>query len=155
MTDKKTKNEEETTSEETTGGSSSASMNLAILGGVMGAGIGLLSSPGTSKKVMKSLGESEMVKIAGKELKRTAQEVITEQALNGLRQSATGYLSKGVSKAPALLGGKMKGGSKKEENSADEEQSSQYEEIKEDNKNLNERLDRIESMLSNLVESKK
>ncbi|TDL31902.1 gas vesicle protein GvpP [Jeotgalibacillus sp. S-D1] len=149
------KKEETTKSEEKTGGGSSSSMNLAILGGVMGAGIGLLSSPGTSKKVLKSLGESEMMRIAGKELKRTAQEVITEQALNGLRQSATGYLSKGAMKAPGLLGAKLKGDSNKEENSADEEQSSQYDEIKEDNKNLNERLERIESMLSNLVESKK
>ncbi|WP_268206102.1 hypothetical protein [Bacillus thermotolerans] len=36
----------------------------------------------------------------------------------------------------------------------DESQASKYEEIKEENKNLNERLERIEQMLSDLASNK-
>ena len=133
-------------------GGSTNSMNLALIGGVVGAGIGLLSSPGTSSKMIKSLGESEVMRIAGKELKRSAQEIITEQALNGIRQSASGYMSKYEGR---LLAPTKKNDKQESSSTNEEEQSSQYEEIKEDNKNLNDRLDKIESMLSQLVESKK
>lgn len=135
------------------------SMNYAIIGGVVGAGIGLLSNPGTGKKVVDSFGKSEVMKAASKELRRSAQEFLTEQAIITLRQSATGYMSR-------LEGGLLTPKKKKEEASentdakagSDENssnQSEELEEIKEENKNLNERLERIEEMLNSLVESKK
>ena len=70
------------------------SLNLAILGGVVGAGIGLLSSPQTSKKVLSRLGQSEIVRATGQELRRNAQDILTQQAMGALRQTATGYLEK-------------------------------------------------------------
>lgn len=135
------------------------SMNYAIIGGVVGAGIGLLSNPGTGKKVVDSLGKSEVMKAASKELRRSAQEFLTEQAIITLRQSATGYMSR-------LEGGRLAPKKKKEEVSEITEskadnsenssnQSEELEVIKEENKNLNERLERIEEMLNSLVESKK
>ncbi len=146
------------TSNEATG-ESRQSMNYAIIGGVVGAGIGLLSNPGTGKKVVDSFGKSDVMRAASKELRRSAQEFLTEQAIITLRQSATGYMSR-------LEGGLLAPKKKKEEsvestgakadsseNSSD--QSEELEGIKEENKNLNERLERIEEMLSSLVDSKK
>lgn len=132
------------------------SMNLALIGGVVGAGIGLLSSPGTSKKVMKSLSESEVMRSAGKELKRTAQEILMEQAINSFRQTASGYMSGGgfLPKKRNEQQDQQQDKSKEEE-SSQEQSSSEYDEIKEENKQLSDRLERIEEMLNNLVESKK
>ncbi|PFG04223.1 GvpT/GvpP family gas vesicle accessory protein [Bacillus sp. es.034] len=135
------------------------SMNYAIIGGVVGAGIGLLSNPGTGKKVVDSLGKSDVMKAASKELRRSAQEFLTEQAIITLRQSATGYMSR-------LEGGLLSPKKKKEEASENSDgkveknenssnQSEELEEIKEENKNLNDRLERIEEMLNSLVDSKK
>ncbi|MFC0471385.1 GvpT/GvpP family gas vesicle accessory protein [Halalkalibacter kiskunsagensis] len=129
------------------------SMNLAIIGGVVGAGIGLLSSPGTSKKVIRNISESEVMRVAGRELKRAAQEILTEQAVNSIRQTASGYMNKS---GGGLLSLKKKHDENDEEDhSSDEDPSSHYEEIKEDNKQLNERLEKIENMLNKLADSKK
>ncbi|MCA0170422.1 GvpT/GvpP family gas vesicle accessory protein [Bacillus sp. RAR_GA_16] len=131
-----------------------SSMNLAIIGGVVGAGVGLLSSPGTGKKVLDSIGKSEAVRNAGQELRRSAQEFITEQALITLRQTATGYMSKYEGR---LLPGSKKGNSEQQQANDEVAASSSNEEIdeiKEENKQLNQRLDRIENMLSSLVDSK-
>lgn len=129
------------------------SMNLAIIGGVVGAGIGLLSSPGTGKKVVESLGKSEAVRNAGQELRKSAQEFITEQALLTLRQTATGYMSKyeGRLLSPAKKSSEQQ---KANEEVAASSSNEEIDDIKEENKQLNERLDRIENMLSNLVDSK-
>ncbi len=144
------KEENEQTEEKKDG--TNYSLNLAILGGVVGAGISLLASPETSKKVIKNLGETEFVKIAGKEFRKTAQELLAGQAQNSIRQLATGYISK---IDEGLLAPKEEnGGNGGENSSSDESQSSKYEEIKEENKNLNERLQRIEKMLNDLVDSK-
>ncbi|CAN7153383.1 GvpT/GvpP family gas vesicle accessory protein [Rossellomorea sp. LjRoot5] len=135
------------------------SMNYAIIGGVVGAGLGLLTNPGTGKKMVDSLGKSEVMKAASKELRRSAQEFLTEQAIITLRQSATGYMSR-------LEGGLLSPKKKKEEasentdakaeqNEGSSNQSEELEGIKEENKNLNERLERIEEMLNSLVDSKK
>ncbi|WP_240688037.1 GvpT/GvpP family gas vesicle accessory protein [Pseudalkalibacillus hwajinpoensis] len=123
------------------------SVNYAILGGVVGAGIGLLSSPGASKKVVESIGKSEAVRNAGQEIRKTAQEFITEQALLTIRQTATGYMSK--------YEGRLSPRKTSEETQQPSSHSNEeIEEIKEENKHLNERLDRIENMLSSLVDSK-
>jgi gas vesicle protein len=155
----KNNNQEEQNNQTETkdGGRSAMNVNYAIIGGVVGAGVGLLSHPGTGKKVVGSLGKSEVVRMAGNELRRSAQEFITEQALITLRQTATGYMSK-------YENGLLPFNKKKEDETAKQEQqeetsssvqNNEIEEIKEENKNLNERLERIEEMLSSLVESKK
>ncbi|MEG9296214.1 GvpT/GvpP family gas vesicle accessory protein [Mangrovibacillus sp. Mu-81] len=148
------KQEETKDAQSQDGGRTPMNVNYAIIGGVVGAGVGLLSHPGTGKKLAGSLGKSEVMRIAGNELRRTAQEFITEQAMITLRQTATGYMSK-------YEDGLLPFTKKKEEEEEQQEESSstqqndELEEIKEENKNLNERLDRIEEMLSSLVESKK
>ncbi|MDU9691658.1 gas vesicle protein GvpP [Priestia aryabhattai] len=137
------------------------SLNLAILGGVVGAGIGLLSSPQTSKKVLSRLGQSEIVRATGQELRRNAQDILTQQAMGALRQTATGYLEKdNLSK---LLAPKKKkeetsneqGDSQEEVSASAEMETSQYEELKEENKNMNDQLQRIEEMLNKLMDAKK
>jgi gas vesicle protein len=130
------------------------SMNRVLLGGMVGASIGLLSSPEAGKKVITGLGKSEVMKVAGREIRRTAQEMITEQALITLRQSATGYLSKyeGNLLAPIKKKEDQSNHENNEEN--EKETSSQYEELKEENKSLNEKLERIEQMLNDLLDAK-
>ena len=130
------------------------SLNYAIIGGVVGAGVGLLSNPGTGKKVVESLGKSEAVRNAGQELRKSAQEFITEQALLTLRQTATGYMSKYEGRL--LSPTKKSGGEqqKAKDEVAATSSNEEIDEIKEENKQLNERLDRIENMLSSLVDSK-
>lgn len=128
---------------------SNYSINLAIVGGVVGAGIGLLSSPGASKKIYKNISESEVVKVAGNQLRRSAQEMLAAQAQNGIKQLASGYMGKNV----VSLLNPTKNNEKKD--SKDGDFSSEFDEMKEENKNINERLDKIESMLSELVDSKK
>ncbi|OMP65931.1 YtxH domain-containing protein [Domibacillus epiphyticus] len=120
------------------------SINLALIGGVAGAGIGLLANPETSKKVLKNLGESEFVKLAAQEFRKTAQELLTDQAQTSIRQLASGYISK-------IDEGLLTPKKELDDNSGE---PSRIEEIKEENKNLNERLQKIEKMLNDLVDSK-
>ncbi|MCI2255401.1 YtxH domain-containing protein [Domibacillus sp. PGB-M46] len=129
------------------------SINLAILGGVVGAGIGLLANPDTGKKLMKNLGESEFVKVAEKEFKKTAQELLAGQAQNSIRQLAEGYISKIDGKLLSPL--KESGDNKGTGSSEKETQSPAYEKIKEENKELNERLQKMEKMLNDLAGTQK
>ncbi|UAL46620.1 gas vesicle protein GvpP [Sutcliffiella horikoshii] len=124
------------------------SINLAIVGGVVGAGIGLLSSPGTSKKLYQNISQSEVVKVAGNQLRRSAQEMLAAQAQSGIKQLASGYMGKNV---VSLLSPLKSDEKKKSKNDA----SSELDEIKEENKSINNRLDKIENMLGELVDSKK
>jgi Mg2+ and Co2+ transporter CorA len=126
------------------------SMNLVILGSVVGAGVGYLSNPEMSKKVIKTVQQSEVMREVGQEFRKTVQEILTEQALTSMRKVASGYINK--------YEGTLRPSTKKkftETEKVEEESHSKYEEIKEENKQLNDRLDRIEHLLSNLVETKK
>jgi gas vesicle protein len=153
-TDKSDKQEETTNNQSKDGGRTPMKVNYAIIGGVVGAGVGLLSHPETGKKVASGLGKSEVMRIAGNELRRTAQEFITEQAMVTLRQTAAGYMNKYENGILPFNKKKEEAEDQQEETSSGQ-QNDDIEEIKEENKNLNERLDRIEEMLSSLVESKK
>lgn len=114
------------------------SMNFAL--------IGLLANPDTSKKTMKKLGESELVKVASEEFRKTAQELLAGQAQNSIKHLASGYMSK---IEQGLLS------PKKGDNSVPNTENQQsYNEIKEENKQLNNRLEKIEEMLNNLVATK-
>jgi len=128
---------------------SNYSINLAIVGGVVGAGIGLFSSPGTSKKLFKNISQSEIVKVAGNQLRRSAQEMLAAQAQSGIKQLASGYMGKNVASLLSPLKSDEKKKSKSDDNSSD------LDEIKEENKSINKRLDKIENMLGELVDSKK
>jgi hypothetical protein len=127
------------------------SINQAIMGGFLGAGMGLLVNSETTKRAMKSLGESELVKVASQEFKKTAQELLAGQAQNSIRQLAECCINKIES---GLLSPKKESSS--ETNSPKEEstQSVKYEKIKEENKNINERLEKIEKMLNDLMDVK-
>ena len=70
-------------------------MNLAILGGVVGAGIDFFQVR-KRVKVLSRLGQSEIVRATGQELRRNAQDILTQQAMGALRQTATGYLEKTI-----------------------------------------------------------
>ena len=74
-----------------------------------------------------------------------------------LRQTATGYLDKG--NIASLLAPKKKrdkeSNSEKDSSGENELNSSQYNELKEENKNMNDQLQRIEEMLNQLIETKK
>ncbi|MEI4769841.1 gas vesicle protein GvpP [Psychrobacillus sp. FJAT-51614] len=122
------------------------SMNFALIGGVVGAGIGLLANPDTSKKTMKKLGESELMKVASEEFRKTAQGLLAGQAQNSIKHLASGYMSK---IEQGLLSPK-----KSDDGVPNTENQQSYNEIKEENKQLNERLEKIESMLNNLVAAK-
>lgn len=122
------------------------SMNFALIGGVVGAGIGLLTNQDRSKKAMKKLGESELIKVASEEFRKTAQELLAGQAQSSIKHLASGYMSK---IEQGLLS------PKKDNNGASNTEDQQsYNEIKEENKQLNERLEKIEDMLNNLVAAK-
>lgn len=124
----------------------------AIVGGVAGAGIGLLANPQTGRRVAARIGESDMIRAAGREIRRTAQDIIMEQAMLTVRKSAAGYLEKYEDK---LLGKKQE--KKSSERIPETEKSSyeeKYNELKEENKNINENLQRIEEKLNVLLDSK-
>jgi len=127
------------------------SMNLAIVGGVVGAGAGLLAKPEVGKKIIQTIGKSELIKVASQEFGKTAQELLAGQAQESFKQMASGYLDK-MSQSIGNLG------SHHNQNSSDHSQaedSAKYEEIKQENKDLNERLQRIEEMLGDLAASDK
>lgn len=124
----------------------------AIVGGVAGAGIGLLANPQTGRRVAARIGESDMIRAAGREIRRTAQDIIMEQAMLTVRKSAVGYLEKYEDK---LFGKKQE--KKSPEGIPETEKSSyeaKYNELKEENKNINENLQRIEEKLNVLLDSK-
>lgn len=125
----------------------SAAMNLALVGGIVGAGAGLLAKPEVGKKIVRSLGESELVRVAGQEFKKTAQELLAGQAQESFKHMATGYIDK-------MSNSFTNFGSGKSSNNNSQADSAKYEEIKQENEELNDRLDRIESMLNKLASSK-
>lgn len=127
-------------------GKSGGAMNLAIIGGLVGAGAGLLAKPEMGKKFITNLGESELVRVAGQEFRKTAQELLAGQAQESFKHMATGYIDK-------LSNSFTNFGQNKQDNN-NEVDSAKYEEIKQENEALNDRLDRIESMLDKLASSK-
>ncbi|MCG1028994.1 gas vesicle protein GvpP [Virgibacillus halodenitrificans] len=124
----------------------------AVIGGVVGAGVGLLASPEVSKKVAGRIGQSEVLQSAGRELRRTAQEMVTEQAMIMLKQSATSSLSKYQQK---LLGESQETSPSNNQNkeSSSEDGDDRYQELKQENKELNDNLERIEDKLNTLLKA--
>lgn len=142
MTDKKDKEKDKEESEEK---KSSHSLNTALIGGALGLGVGLFSDPEFRKQTMESMKESEMLRVAGKELKRSAQELITEQAVSSIKQAAMEYKHK---YEQSLL--PSPGSDKSDEKKSSKKEDSDDDSFKED---LNERLNKIEEALSKLIDS--
>lgn len=109
----------------------SSSMNLALVGGLVGAGIGLFLNPEKTKQVLRNISESDFAKMAGREFRIAAQNVVAAQAQQRISQLA------------ATNDGKQS-----------EDSTQSYEELKNENQSLNERLNKIEEMLNELAESK-
>jgi hypothetical protein len=192
---------EQSNNEQSNNGQST--LGYVLIGSAVGAGAGLLSSSEKGRKVLKSVGGSQVMKIVGQELTKSVQDMVTEQAVGSVKKQISSYLNKIEDKVPGgqKVTGKIEeelgldqGESEEEseqeseeesaqaeehsedpeeeeeeytgeeeaaasseesdEEESDEEESSGYDELKEENESMNERLDRIEKMLSQLAESK-
>ncbi|WP_280768087.1 YtxH domain-containing protein [Salipaludibacillus daqingensis] len=157
-------------------------LNYLLIGSAVGAGVGLLSSSDKGKKVLKTLSTSQVAKMAGQELKKSFQDKITEQAVSSVKKSISTYMNKIEEKVPVPVPDKvtdkideklgldqgteneeeenesMNEEEEKETENEEEESNStksgEFDELKEENENLNDRLDKIEQMLTKLTESK-
>ncbi|UJL47057.1 gas vesicle protein GvpP [Virgibacillus sp. NKC19-16] len=138
----------ETESEQQLANCASAT-SLVVIGGVAGAGAGLLASPGNGRRLAASIGQSEIMRSAGREIRRTAQDMITEQAMHAIRQSATGYIRNFEDR----FRNQHKERTEEElpAKGAAEGFIEQYNELKEENKNMYENLKRIEKQLDALL----
>lgn len=135
----KNQNKEEQQSDD-----SKNAINFALIGSAVGAGVGLMASPEVGKRVL----QSGVVRSVGRELGRTAQDMIMEQAMTTLRQNAS-HFSK---YAGGLFGQKNESKGKAIESCKTDFQD-QYKELKEENYSLNENLQRIEEKLNALLEA--
>lgn len=111
-------------------------MNFAIAGGIVGSGIGLLTSSNTRKQIASSVGNSEFIKVTGNELRRTVQQIILDQAVMTLKDAAFNYRNK--SEGTIETGNHI---------------TAQYQELKDENKALYENLQRIEEKLDELLQN--
>ncbi|MDY0394616.1 GvpT/GvpP family gas vesicle accessory protein [Virgibacillus halophilus] len=130
-------------------------VNPAIIGGVVGTGVGLLASANTGKKIVSKIGQSAMLQKAGKELCETAQELIYDQAKIMLKQSLSNSLTKYQQKIFHPLQ-EQKAAHRENDAGKNEPQTDmtdQYKELKEENKELNENLNRIEDKLNKLLQA--
>ncbi|WP_315906206.1 GvpT/GvpP family gas vesicle accessory protein [Priestia koreensis] len=128
-------------------GSSNYVVNLTLLGGVVGAGIGLMSNPGMGKKISERVGKSDVMKLAGKELKKTMQELIAGQAADSFKKTAVDYITKKVE-------GVQQGNAEEPKQTASASSGESYEKLQEENKQLNDQLKRLEEKLNKVLESK-
>lgn len=131
----KNQNKEEQQSDD-----SKNAINFALIGSAVGAGVGLMASPEVGKRVL----QSGVVRSVGRELGRTAQDMIMEQAMTTLRQNASHF--------SGLFGQKNESKGKAIESCKTDFQD-QYKELKEENYSLNENLQRIEEKLNALLEA--
>ncbi|PYZ94626.1 gas vesicle protein GvpP [Salipaludibacillus keqinensis] len=154
-----------------------SSLNYVLIGSALGAGAGLLSSSDKGKKVLRTVATSQVMKMVGSELTKSVQDMVTEQAVGSVKKSISSYIQKAENKIPLPIPNKVTEKLEEKiglnENDEDEETTSEaeeeaapteeeyeesssedYDELKEENKNLNERLDKIEEMLTKLADSK-
>ncbi|SER45202.1 hypothetical protein SAMN04487944_104172 [Gracilibacillus ureilyticus] len=136
--------EETQNSDEQTSGQNS--ITYVLLGGMAGAGIGMLSNPGTVQKLYHRVQQSETGQRIAKELGKNLQHVITQQAMTAVQQAAPDYWNKAKSK--------ISKSSSSEPDRDKMEIDTNYEEIKQENEQINQRLEKIEQMLDKLVHEK-
>ncbi|SHN23324.1 hypothetical protein [Gracilibacillus kekensis] len=123
--------------------SSQNSMGYILMGGVVGAGVGLLSNPGTAQKLYRSVQHSETGQLIAKELGRNVQQLITHQTMAVVQQAAPDYLNRAKIR--------LTGMSSNESEHKEMEEDSQYEVVKQENKQIHQRLDQIEKKLDELL----
>ncbi|SDN73799.1 hypothetical protein [Alkalicoccus daliensis] len=145
--------------------------SYVMAGSLIGAGLGFISSSDAAKSAIKKAGQSEVAKSVGFQLRRTVQDLVIEQVSSNFKNSISSYLdSKGASipdeileKGKQSLLNKVQGSNAEQssedesaeqeddqqESSSDEESEAQSKE----NQELNERMDRLEEMISKLVDS--
>ncbi|WP_058306414.1 hypothetical protein [Gracilibacillus massiliensis] len=78
--------------------SGQGSMGYILMGGVVGAGVGLLSNPGTAQQLYRRVQNSETGQIIAKELGRNVQQLITHQVMAVVQHSTPDYLNKAKKK---------------------------------------------------------
>ncbi|WP_100012954.1 GvpT/GvpP family gas vesicle accessory protein [Lentibacillus sediminis] len=122
-------------------------VRYTLLGGAVGAGVGLLASP----EVFTRISKSEVTRAAGREIRRTAQDFITEQAMAALRQNTSSYFSKYTENLIGRANGSPDETEETEGSAAKFQE--QYDELKDENKNLNEKLQGIEEKLDALLKA--
>lgn len=117
-----------------------------LTGGVVGAGLGLLSNPGTAQKIYRRVQDSETGQLIANELGKNIQQLIAQQTVAMVQQAAPVYLDKAKSR---LTGTVSQESTPKETNHEADE--APYQEIKQENKQINKRLDNIEEKLDQLL----
>lgn len=69
-------------------------MTSILIGSAAGIGIGLLASPNNGKKIAGKISQSEVLRSCTRELQRTAQGIITEQAAILMKQGTMNSIHK-------------------------------------------------------------
>ncbi|MFC4403359.1 hypothetical protein [Gracilibacillus xinjiangensis] len=122
--------------------SDQTSIKYILLGGAAGAGVGLLSNPGTVQKLCHRVQESETGQLIAKELGRNLQQLISQQVMATVQQAAPNYWNKAKRKFSSSESQQSEGN--------ETEKGSNFEEIKQENKQINQRLESIEKKLDEL-----
>lgn len=108
-----------------------------IVGAVVGAGIGWLTRSEAGKKALDRIGRSDVIKVYGTELARITQEMMTEQAVNGLSQMTNRLLHHDdESDRKAIIG--------------EDENVDRYEVLQEENREIIEKLQLLEQKIDEM-----
>lgn len=143
-----------------------AEKSYVLAGSLIGASIGFLSKNQASRSLLKKVGQSEAARTLASQARMTVQDIVMEQLTTNLKSSVTSYLDprEGAGSLPEKLmeAGKnsfMKsigsdGSSSSSSSDSDSsEESEELERMKKENEELNDRLNRMEEMLSKFVDS--
>lgn len=117
-----------------------------VTGGMVGAGLGLLSNPGTARKIYRRVQDSETGQLIAAELGKNVQQLIAQQAAAIVQQAAPVYLDKAKSR--------LSGNSTRESAQKDPNNDACYQEIKQENNQINQRLDNMEEKLDQLLQGR-
>jgi gas vesicle protein len=134
-------------------------VNRTILGGVLGATIGLVSSPKAKKKILEAV-DTEKIKEKGVTFGKTAKEKLTELKDTGVEKSQN--TAKEIKKKTTDFMNKRKNNGEDETQGKNEEAKNEneqtdnesYQSLKEQNKKLSDRVEQLEQKLQQLLDSK-
>ncbi|WP_164214964.1 hypothetical protein [Virgibacillus sp. YIM 98842] len=128
----------------------SSGIRPALIGSAAGIGIGLLASPAAGRSMAGAIIQSKLLRNSTRELCRSVQGMITEQAVYLLKQGVVNSIYQYRGELGQLL--------KRSSSSSGPQQSlseDQYIELKKENEKLNDRLGNIEEKLDSLLEKLK
>jgi gas vesicle protein len=126
-------------------------MSPILIGSAAGIGIGLLASPETGRKITGKITQSEVLRSCTRELQRTAQEIITEQAAILIRRGAMNSFQMYQEKLAPRNSGNSPSSSqyeKRRQNLSEDH----YNELKQENQELNSKMERLDDKLDTLIE---